>query len=223
MSTAGGKPVQLSLAILAMVPRIPRATARSVPPADFGPAIITAGIGNVACREGVSRSTALRMLKRTGPAVLQPPAPAEEKGPRPCPANFRQAYIEHGRDECEVIFHASHQTVTRWLNESGRRALVKARAAFVAQRRAERRKAATPPAKPKRGRRGRPVAPELAAAAANYLRAPPCRVVVLRMTDDSVEWYVDGKGRMPASDMLKLAKAKGFTPPPNLTGKRPQG
>lgn len=216
------RPVQLPLSLLDQVPRIPRATARSVPPAGFGASVASAGIGNVACREGVSRGTALRWLKRTGPTVLRPVEPAKAAGPRPCPDGFDAAYIEHGYDECEVIFRASPATVKRWLEERGKKRLRKARAAFVKARRVERKAAAAPKPKPVKVKRGRAIDPELARLAAEHLRGRPHQLRVMRMTDDSAEWYVDGRGRLCAADMLAIAKAKGFVVPANLSGKRPK-
>lgn len=211
------RPVQLALAILAQVPRVPRETARSVPPAGFGAAVVRAGIGNTAAREHLSRGTALRMLKRLGSAALKPEPEAPTR--RPCPDDFDQAYIENGYDECEVIFRASPATIKRWLIERGAKRLRKARARFVAARRAEKRKAAAPKPKAPKLKRGRHVAPELASAAAEHLRARPYRLVVLRKTDDAQEWWVDTRGRVSAADMLAFAKAKGFVVPANLTTK----
>lgn len=204
---------QLPLDILATVPRIARATARSVAPADFAAACTTSGLSNIAAREQISRGTALRMLKRLGISALKP-APTEPQR-RPCPDGFDDAYIANGYDECELIFRASPMTIKRWLEERGSERLRKARAEFVAKRRAERRTAPTPAPKPKR-KPSLVVKPELASAAANHLRAYPHRLVVMRLTDDSQEWYVDTKGRLPAAEMVALAEARGFVAPADL-------
>jgi len=50
---------------------------------------------------------------------------------RPCPADFRETYIRIGWEEICDHYHAHWSTVARWIDETGRQDLRKARAAHV--------------------------------------------------------------------------------------------
>ena len=61
--------------------------------------------------------------------------------PRPCPANFEQVLIAHGRDGAEHVFRAGRPRINKWLDECGKARLIAARAAYVAERRKAKREA----------------------------------------------------------------------------------
>jgi hypothetical protein len=53
------------------------------------------------------------------------------KRKRACPADFAITFVRIGRLACEERFQARRSTVTRWLEESGKDALIEARRIFV--------------------------------------------------------------------------------------------
>jgi hypothetical protein len=59
---------------------------------------------------------------------------------RPKPDNFREVYIRIGWDGIEEEFNTNWRVIRRWIDEEGRDGLIAARAAFVAQLQAERRR-----------------------------------------------------------------------------------
>lgn len=204
-----GTPTQLSFPL----PALRRRRARTSPPSDLVNACLTSGISNVAWRAGVPRNTVRRWLQMSAPVLVARQKPAVTL--RPVPSDFREMYILHGRDDCEIVYRASHQTITRWLNETGREELTRARAAYVAEQRAKARAAKPVKKKPARKIKSGPaVDPEIAAAAAHHLRKYPHRYIVQPTSDDRTEWYVDGRGRMSAADMVAFATARGFDPSP---------
>jgi hypothetical protein len=50
---------------------------------------------------------------------------------RPCPADFREKYIELGWHYVDAHYHANWRTIARWIDETGRQELKVARAAYV--------------------------------------------------------------------------------------------
>jgi hypothetical protein len=51
------------------------------------------------------------------------------RAPRPCPSDFEETLIAIGRLACEEHYGVGRVTVNRWLEESGKERLLKARAA----------------------------------------------------------------------------------------------
>lgn len=58
---------------------------------------------------------------------------------RPKPRDFRETYIAIGWDGLEDHYRTNWRVIRRWIEEEGRASLIRARAAFVEQRREERR------------------------------------------------------------------------------------
>lgn len=53
---------------------------------------------------------------------------------RPCPADFRERYIELGWHYVDAHYRAHWRTIARWIDETGRLELKAARAAYVKAR-----------------------------------------------------------------------------------------
>lgn len=126
---------------------------------------------------------------------------------RPCPPDFEIVFIEQGRLECEPYFHARRTTVTRWLEECGKKRLLGLRAAFVKnQRQARKAKAKTTAPAPLADRRK--VDPKLVALAIHHLQARqnggwaivPCKCGN----------YIVGTVRRSPADVVAMAERKGF-------------
>lgn len=137
---------------------------------------------------------------------------------RPVPIDFEVIFVEQGRLACETWYHARRTTVTRWLEESGKQRLIEKRAAYVRSMRrqgkwitratnmVERRKAPKP--SQHRIKDSRKIDPELATAAANYLRC--VRNGGWRITDQGNGYWIVGIRERTSAELLELAIRKGF-------------
>lgn len=141
--------------------------------------------------------------------------------PRKCPADFRVIFVEQGRLECEAWYRASRSTVNRWLEECGEKALIAARAAYVAHQRAagewmtrstklvtHREVRTVAKSQPVRDRRK--VSDRVAREAARFLRTVRNGGFIVSPTGKG-DWWV-GSRRLSPAQMLELATRKGFDP-----------
>jgi hypothetical protein len=53
------------------------------------------------------------------------------RAPRPCPGDFDETFVRIGRLACEEHYCAGRRTITRWLEERGKRRLINARTEHV--------------------------------------------------------------------------------------------
>jgi hypothetical protein len=154
--------------------------------------------------------------------MLMASNPRELKGRTPlrrCPDDFDVIFVEQGRIGCECWYRARRSTVTRWLEERGKEALIARRAAYVKHLRSEG-QWFTRSSKLIEPHRVRPVQiraaindrrevnPTLARHAAQHLRIIRNGGFIVSPTPDG-EWWV-GSRRISAAQMLDLACAKGF-------------
>lgn len=58
---------------------------------------------------------------------------------RPMPADFRETYIRMGWDGIDEHYRTNWRVIRRWLELVGRKSVIEARAAFVAEQRTARR------------------------------------------------------------------------------------
>lgn len=137
---------------------------------------------------------------------------------RPVPDDFAIIFVEQGRLACEAWYRARRTTVNRWLDESGKRDLIGKRAAYVRSLRrqgkwitratnmVEKRKAPKP--SQHRIKDSRKIDPELATAAANFLRC--VRNGGWRIVDQGDGTFVVGIRVRTGAELLELAMRKGF-------------
>ncbi len=134
------------------------------------------------------------------------------------PDDFEIAFIELGRVQCEVFYRAGRATITRWLEESGKRRLLDQRkkflkaqrAAEVAERRRSRERLAPEPRRPQPGKIAPPADAddEILHLAARWLqRRAAGGWVVYELPD---RWWMVGTIRRTPQEMLDKALAKGF-------------
>lgn len=147
------------------------------------------------------------------------PMPAGRKPPRECPGDFEARFVELGRFDCEEHYRARRDTITRWLLESGKSRLIKARAAFVAQQRAkgewltrstrliEHHEVKRPSIR-EAIRDRRKVNVIVARHAAQFLRIRRYGGMIVSPAGDG-EWWV-GSRRLSAAQMLDEARSRGF-------------
>jgi hypothetical protein len=57
--------------------------------------------------------------------------PGRQRPYRPCPADFRERYVELGWEEIGEHYRAGWPVIARWIDECGRAELTEARAAYV--------------------------------------------------------------------------------------------
>lgn len=126
---------------------------------------------------------------------------------RPCPDDFDIIFVELGRLECEAHYRARRTTITRWLEERGKKKLLKRRAEFVKyQRQLKRGKGRTNgSAQPQCKRR---VDPKLVEIAARFLQSRPGGNWVV-YTLESGLWMVGTHKRSPA-EVIDIALRKGW-------------
>lgn len=126
---------------------------------------------------------------------------------RDCPPDFEVVFVEQGRLECEAYFRARRTTVTRWLEECGKRRLLDQRAAFVKHQR-NTRKAKAKPVVPGALRDRRKVDPRLLGLAIHHLQARQnggWAIVPCKCGD-----YIVGTVRRSPADVVAMAERKGF-------------
>lgn len=126
---------------------------------------------------------------------------------RQCPADFDVIFVEVGRLDCETWYRAGRIMVNRWLEERGKQRLIMERARFVKHLRMQGKKPQGPPTIQVATDR-RPVAPELARMAADFLRIRRNGGWMISATGQG-DWFV-GSCRKSAGDMVTLAECKGF-------------
>lgn len=147
-------------------------------------------------------SHGLSTVHATMPEPMRKPRPL-----RPPPADFVVVFVEQGRLDCEHWYRARRTTVTRWIHESGGRALIERRAAFVRHLREQGKAGKAAPA-PERVKQGRDVAIGLVRAAAHFLRSVRnggWAIVPL----DNGEWIVGTHRRSPG-ELVDMAARRGF-------------
>lgn len=139
--------------------------------------------------------------------------------PRHVPEGFEAFYIERGRLACEEHFKAARVLVNAWMRECGKRRLIKARAAYVAQKREEsewptrssslttHREVKQPSVREAIHDR-RKVSFMVARQAAHHLRINRNGGMIVSPAGDN-EWWV-GTRRLSAAQVLDLARERGF-------------
>lgn len=127
---------------------------------------------------------------------------------RPCPDDFEVVFIEQGRLECETWYRARRTTITRWLEESGKKRLIAKRAAFVKHQRDLRKgtKLKDQASDPVADRRK--VDHRLAEHAASFLRSVKNGGWAIHARPDGL--FVVGTMRRSAAEVVDLAVRKGF-------------
>lgn len=126
---------------------------------------------------------------------------------RDCPDDFEVIFVELGRLECEAHYRARRTTITRWLEERGKKKLLRQRADFVKyQRQLKRGKgkangAADPQCK-------RKVDPKLVEIASRFLQSPKGGGWVVYAINGSA-WMVGTHRRSPA-EVIEIAERMGF-------------
>lgn len=125
---------------------------------------------------------------------------------RACPDDFEIIFVEKGRLECESHYRARRTTVTRWLEETGKKRLLKKRASYVRYQRQLKKPKATKPKKLHKPRRK--IDPKLADMACRHLQSSAGGGwVAYRNDDDS---FIVGVNRMTPGKMLDMAISNGF-------------
>lgn len=134
----------------------------------------------------------------------------------PCPSDFRETFVRIGRIACEEHYRVGRHTVNRWLEECGKDRLIAERSALVFQRDFDRRDRLTRQELARALSHAFPVQdhrfvdPEVAAAAAHFLRAKRNGGWIVSRTLDG-DWLV-GLRRRSSADLLDMAIGKGFDP-----------
>lgn len=145
--------------------------------------------------------------------VVSPPSGKGRPLPRQCPDDFDVIFVEIGRFDCENWYRASRITINRWLEERGKRRLIRLRARFVQhQRDTGKKPRLITRSAPLSDRRRIPFT--LARQAAHFLRVVRCGGWVVSPTGEG-DWRV-GTRRMTAAQMVDFAVAKGFDLRANL-------
>lgn len=154
--------------------------------------------------------------------------------PRAVPADFDVIFVEQGRVGCEAWYRARRDTVTRWLEQRGKKRLIKARAAYVAHQRAqgkwltrssrlvEHRELPKPKVRATIRDR-RKVSFTLARNAAQHLRIIRNGGFIVSPAGDGCWWL--GSRRVSAAQLVDFAKERGFDPkdPGNLQAPASEG
>ena len=126
---------------------------------------------------------------------------------RSCPDDFDIIFVELGRLECEAHYRARRTTITRWLEERGKKKLLKRRAEFVKyQRQIKRGKGRINGSEPPKCRRK--VDPKLVEIAGRFLQSSKGGGWVVYPCDCG-NWIVGTQRRSPA-EVIDIADRKGF-------------
>jgi hypothetical protein len=159
------------------------------------------------------------MLMATGDLSPRPDLKGRPP-PRECPGDFDAIFVEQGRDWCESWYRASKKTVTRWLEERGKKRLIDARAAYVARQRANgqwmtrqtplvEHRAIRAACSPRQSIRDKRTVPVLVARhAAQHLRIIRHGGFIVSQAPNG-DWRV-GTRLLSAAQMVDLARGKGF-------------
>lgn len=187
------------------VERVVRRTLTLDPPADFAEVAARLTPNAMAYHYRRGHSVIKRWLTVTGiePAKPQPKLSGNALG-KPVPDDFRTRAPQMSRSALERHYSVHGNTIQRWLRLSGVRALRYVRGGNFGGHQAG----------------GVPsVDASAAAQAAQFLRT---RLIVYRCdiltTEERAKlpdrgrglWYINGRGAVPAADMIALAEAKGF-------------
>jgi hypothetical protein len=129
---------------------------------------------------------------------------------RQCPGDFTDKFVELGRLECQEHYEAGRNTITRWLEESGKDELILRRKLHVREKRragitrAEVRQILNVafPVPTKR------VSPILASQAARFLQKNRNGGWIVTRAPGGMWWV--GSRKRTAAELVDLAKAKGF-------------
>jgi len=141
----------------------------------------------------------------------------EQQHLRQKPDDFEVVFTERGRLECESYFRAGRNTITRWLKESGKAKLLKARRAFVKAHRdyeVQERHRRRDEAKAREAKERRAhieveiIDPEILSLAARYLQMKQNGSWVVYELECGL-WMVGTVRRTPG-ELIDKAKAKGF-------------
>ena len=126
---------------------------------------------------------------------------------RDCPDDFEVIFVELGRLECESHYRSRRTTITRWLEERGKKKLLRQRAEFVKyQRQLKRGKGkANGTAQPQCKRK---VDPKLVEIASRFLQSRPGGGWVIYQISAS-SWMVGTHRRSPA-EVIDMADRKGW-------------
>lgn len=126
---------------------------------------------------------------------------------RDCPDDFEIIFVELGRLECEAHYRARRTTITRWLEERGKKKLLRQRADFVKYQRQLKRGKGKPngSADPLCKRK---VDPKLVDIASRFLQSPKGGGWVVYSITASA-WMVGTHRRSPA-EVIEIAVRKGF-------------
>lgn len=128
---------------------------------------------------------------------------------KPCPADFVVVYVKIGRLACEQHYSVGDNTVTRWLDECGKERLIAVRATHVRQLRSwARRSQAAQESRSQAQRDYRFVDPDVAQAAAEYLRINANGGWMVSPTDEG-DWRV-GIARKSSAQLVDMARRNGF-------------
>lgn len=132
---------------------------------------------------------------------------AQSNHQRARPDEFEVVFIERGRLECETYFRAGRNTITRWLEESGKARLIRKRKQYVKSRAALEREARTPQkATPPPAAREDP---EIAALAARHLQRKQAGSWVVYEIEAG--WWMVGTVKRTEREMIAKAERKGFS------------
>jgi hypothetical protein len=140
---------------------------------------------------------------------------------RPCPPDFREQFVKLGRLQCEEHYRARRSTITRWLEECGKREMIELRKAFVREKRREgmRRREMQKILLAAYGDPDEKVSPIVASQAQRYLQRVRNGGWIVTRAGDGLWWV--GSRRRTAAELVELAKAAGFEP--NLSGESEEG
>lgn len=135
---------------------------------------------------------------------------------RPCPGDFDRVFVRIGRLACEEHYQAGRNTITRWLEESGKDRLIAARAEHVRTREPAITRSDMQTilrkAFPVRGRL--PANPRLVRQAAQFLRIRRNGGWIVSPAAGG-DWWL-GSRKVSAAELVARAKMVGFEP--NLRG-----